>query len=408
MATDSGQELKRLDLQAFREETRDWLAEHCPASMRQKISPSEAVSGGNKRRSSNPQAYVWLERMAARGWTVPTWPKEYGGAGLDTESFKVLLEELQRIDARPPLGGMGVNMLGPTLLEYGTPEQKRRFLPPIARGEVAWCQGYSEPGAGSDLASLQTSAEDAGDHWLINGSKIWTSGATHADWMFVLVRTDRDAPKHQGISFLLLSMDSPGVSVKPITLIDGKAPFCQTFFDDVKVPKDQLVHRVNEGWGVAKRLLQHERSGLAALAAADSMGPMERIKPECSLPELAQRYAAPEPVDPVVRAEVTAMEMRKRAFFLTQRRALEQSQAGTPGAETSIFNYIEAEFVKAQLDLQLRLRGTRGVGWAGIGFSEQELDMGRLWLEARAISIAGGSNEVQLNIIAKRVLGLPD
>ena len=397
-----------MDLEVFRAQTRSWLAQQCPPSMRRKIVPSEALNGGNKRRSSNPEAYLWLERMAQKGWTVPTWPSEYGGAGLDADALKVLLEELQRIGARPPLGGMGVSMLGPTLLEYGTPEQKERHLPAIARGEVAWCQGYSEPGAGSDLASLQTSAEDAGDHWLVNGSKIWTSGAMHADWMFCLVRTDKHAPKHQGISFVLLSMDSPGVTVKPITLIDGKAPFCQTFFDDVKVPKENLVHRLNEGWGVAKRLLQHERSGLAALAAADSMGPMERIKPSCSLPELAQRYAAPAAVEPALRGAVIDSEMRKRAFFLTQQRALEQSAASTPGAETSIFNYVEAEFVKTQLDLQMQIRGSRGVGWTGSMFTEEELDMGRLWLEARSISIAGGSNEVQLNIIAKRVLGLPD
>lgn len=397
-----------MDLQAFREETRAWLAGNCPSSMCQKVAPADAINGGRKRISSNPDAYVWLERMAEKGWTVPTWPVEYGGAGLDTDGFRVLLEELQRINARPPLVGMGVSMLGPTLLEYGSEAQKQRHLPPIARGEVAWCQGYSEPGAGSDLASLQTAAEDAGDHWLVNGSKIWTSGASHADWMFCLVRTDRSAPKHRGISFVLLSMDSPGVTVKPITLIDGKAPFCQTFFDDVKVPKEDLVHRPGEGWGVAKRLLQHERSGLAALASADSMGPMERIKPEGSLPELAQRYAAPDPVEPALRAAVIDLELRKRAFFLTQQRALEQTEASTPGAETSIFNYVEAEFVKSQLDLQMRIRGTRGVGWQGAPFSEEELGMGRLWLEARAISIAGGSNEVQLNIIAKRVLGLPD
>jgi alkylation response protein AidB-like acyl-CoA dehydrogenase len=397
------------DLNDFRAETRDWLEENCPASMRTRMVPGEDAGGGSKRRSSNPDAYLWLERMAGRGWTVPTWPVEYGGAGLDKEHFVVLLEELQRIKARPPLGGMGVSMIGPTLLEYGTEEQKLRHLPPIARGELAWCQGYSEPGAGSDLASLQTRAEDKGDYYLINGSKIWTSGANYADWIFCLVRTNRDVPKHNGISFLLFSMDSPGVSTKPIVLINGHSPFCQTFFDDVKVPKNDLVHEVDKGWTVAKRLLQHERSGLAALASADTAGPLERIKPSLRLADLAAAYSDTSALDdPVLRQDIVANEMLKQAFVLTQQRAVEESAANTPGAATSIFKYVEANYVQAQLELQLRIRGLQGVGWGGAQFTEEETRMTRLWLEAKAISIAGGSNEIQLNIIAKRVLGLPD
>jgi alkylation response protein AidB-like acyl-CoA dehydrogenase len=377
--------------------------------MRTKMAPGEEVGGGKKRRSTNPDAYLWLERMATKGWTVPTWPKEYGGAGLDKQHFLVLLEELQLIHARPPLGGMGVTMIGPTLLEYGSEDQKQRHLPGIARGDVAWCQGYSEPGAGSDLASLQTRAEDKGDHYVVNGSKIWTSGAQHADWIFCLVRTDPDAPKHDGISFLLFSMDDPGVTVKPIELINGHSPFCQTFFDDVKVPKQDLVHKVNRGWSVAKRLLQHERSGLAALASADTSGPMERIKPSLSLPELARHYSGAErTIDPTLRSDVIDNEMLKRAYLLTQQRAVQESETDTPGATTSIFKFVEAEYVKAQLELQQRIRGTQALGWSGTGFSTEELSMTRLWLEAKAISIAGGSNEIQLNILAKRVLGLPD
>ncbi len=400
-----GEKMSRLD--DFRAETRDWLEANCPASMRTRIVAGEEVNGGSKRRSTNPDAYVWLERMAERGWTVPTWPREYGGGGLDKDEFLVLLEELQRIHARPPLGGMGVTMIGPTLLEYGSEEQKQRHLPRIANGEVAWCQGYSEPGAGSDLASLQTKAADRGDHFLVNGSKIWTSGASHADWIFCLVRTDPAAPKHQGISFLLFSMDSPGVSVKPIELLNGKSPFCQTFFDDVKVPKEDLVHNLNEGWTVAKRLLQHERSGLAALASADTAGPLERIRPELPLGQLAAEYAGGD-IEPGLRRDVIANDMMKQAFHLTQQRTVEESAGGTPGAATSIFKFVEAEYVKAQLELQLRIRGTQGVGWSGEAFTDMELGMARLWLEAKSISIAGGSNEIQLNIIAKRVLGLPD
>ena len=392
----------------FRLSTRAWLNENCPSSMRSAMPDNERVEGGNKRRSDNPDSYLWLERMAERGWTVPTWPVAYGGGGLDKDLFLVLLEELQRINARPPLGGMGVSMIGPTLLEYGTEEQKLRHLPPIARGEIAWCQGYSEPGAGSDLASLQTAAEDRGDHFVVNGSKIWTSGAGHADWIFCLVRTDKEAPKHQGISFVLFSMDSPGVSTKPIELLNGHSPFCQTFFDDVKVPKADLVHNLNEGWSVAKRLLQHERSGLATLASADTAGPLERIKPSVPLGELAQSYDGGVISDKGLRAQIIGNEMLKRAFLLTQQRTVEESAAKTPGAATSIFKFVEAEYVKQQLELQMQIRGTRGLGWEGDDFAEEELRMTRLWLEAKSISIAGGSNEVQLNIIAKRVLGLPD
>lgn len=395
------------ELNAFRRETRSWLEQNCPASMRTRMVPGEEVNGGSKRRSTNTEAYLWLERMAARGWTVPTWPEAYGGAGLDKDHFVVLLEELQRIGARPPLGGMGVTMLGPTLLEYGTEQQKLRHLPRIARGEVAWCQGYSEPGAGSDLASLATRAEDKGDYFLVNGSKIWTSGAQYADWIFCLVRTDPDAPKHDGISFLLFSMDDPGVTVKPIEMINGGSPFCQTFFDDVRADKQDLVGELNKGWTVAKRLLQHERSGLAALASADTAGPMQRIRPSLTLAALARSYDQGEtPWD--LRLAIVDNEMRKRAFLLTRQRAVDESEANTPGAATSIFNYVEAEYVKSQLELQIQIRGTQALGWQGESFSDEELAMTRLWLEAKAISIAGGSNEVQLNIIAKRVLGLPD
>ena len=393
----------------FRTETRDWLEENCPASMRTRMVAGEDVGGGRKRKSTNPDAYVWLERMAEKGWTAPTWPKEYGGGGLPKDEFLILLEELQRIKARPPLGGMGITMIGPTLLEYGTEDQKKRHLPSIINGDIAWCQGYSEPGAGSDLASLQTKAESQGDHYLVNGSKIWTSGAMHADWIFCLVRTDTQVPKHEGISFLLFSMDSPGVSVKPIELLNGHSPFCQTFFDDVQVPKIDLIHKENQGWRVATRLLQHERSGLASLASADTAGPLQRIKPSMPLPDLAKRYAGADVIaDAVLRDEIVVNEMQKRAFNLTQARAVAESEADTPGAATSIFNYIEAEYVKEQLELQNRIRGTQAFGWEGDSFTSEEIGMCRLNLEAKSISIAGGSNEIQLNIIAKRVLGLPD
>jgi len=369
----------------------------------------EDVTGGRKRKSTNPDAYLWLQRMAEKGWTAPTWPEEYGGGGLGKDDFLILLDELQRIQARPPLLGMGISMIGPTLLEYGSEEQKLRHLPAIVRGDVAWCQGYSEPGAGSDLASLRTRAEDKGDYYEVSGSKIWTSGALHADWIFCLVRTDAQAAKHEGISFLLFSMDSPGVSVKPIEMLNGQSPFCQTFFDAVEVPKTDRLHKENQGWSVAKRLLQHERSGLASLASADQAGPLQRIKPSIPLAQLAMHYANSRQInDLVLRDEIIGNDMRKQAFTLTQARAVAESEANTPGATTSIFNYIEAEYVKEQLELQNRIRGTQAFGWEGDSFTDEEISMCRLNLEAKSISIAGGSSEIQLNIIAKRVLGLPD
>lgn len=396
-------------IENFRKETRGWLEANCPASMRTRMVAGEDLGGGRKRKGTNPDAYVWLGRMAEKGWTAPTWPKEYGGGGLPKDEFLILLEELQRIKARPPLGGMGISMIGPTLLEYGTEDQKQRHLPSIIKGDIAWCQGYSEPGAGSDLASLQTRAEDKGDYYLVNGSKVWTSGAMHADWIFCLVRTNPQAPKHEGISFLLFSMDSPGVSVKPIEMLNGHSPFCQTFFDDVEVSKIDLVHKENQGWSVAKRLLQHERSGLASLASADKAGPLQRIKPSMSLADLAKHYADSDVIaDAALRDEIVVNEMQKRAFNLTQARAVAESEANTPGAATSIFKYIEAEYVKDQLELQNRARGTQAFGWEGDAFTREEISMCRLNLEAKSISIAGGSNEIQLNIIAKRVLGLPD
>ena len=396
------------DVKEFRSATRSWLEDNCPTSMRKPMVPGEEVVGGRKHRSNNPEAYLWLERMAERGWTAPTWPMEFGGGGLCKDEFMILLDEMQRIGARPPLGGMGITMIGPTLLEYGTEDQKHRHLPPIVRGETAWCQGYSEPGAGSDLASLSTLAISEGDDYLVNGSKIWTSGADYADWIFCLVRTDTKAAKHDGISFLLFSMESEGIAVQPIKLINGDSPFCQTFFDNVRVPKADRIHHENQGWTVAKRLLEHERSGLAALTSADSAGPMQRIKPHLPLAELATRYNPNGVIEGVLRDDIIANEMLQRTYLLTQVRAIAESEAETPGATTSIFKYIEAEYVKAQLELQIRIRGTQSQGWEGDAFTEEELRMGRLNLEAKSISIAGGSNEIQLNIIAKRVLGLPD
>ena len=398
------------ELSEFRSETRAWLEENCPASMRTPMVEDEMVNGGSKRRSTNPDSYVWLDRMADKGWTVPNWPKEYGGAGLGKDEYVVLLEEMARINARSPLQGMGVTMIGPTLLEFGNDDQKQRHLPQIANGEIRWCQGYSEPGAGSDLASLQTRAEDKGDYFLINGQKIWTSGANFADWIFCLVRTDPQAPKHEGISFLLFTMDQPGVETRPIRLISGASPFCETFFSDAIAQKNDLVHQLNRGWTVAKRLLQHERSGIHTLAAA-ATGRNARVSTGLSLPEAARQYVGfrdGKLADAGLREDILRHRMNSKAFALTQSRSVQESEGGTAGAATSIFKFYGAEIRKEQLELQLKTRGTQSLGWEGDMFSDEELEITRNWLGSKAGSIAGGSNEVQLNILAKRVLGLPD
>lgn len=392
---------------SFREEVRSWLEENCPASMRTPMPENETVWGGRRQTFVNPDAKLWLDRMAERGWTCPTWPKEYGGGGLNAEENKILAEELRRINARPALQSFGIWMLGPALLEFASHEQKLTYLPPICRGEIRWCQGYSEPGYGSDLAGLQTRAEDKGDHYLVNGSKIWTSYADEADWIFCLVRTDPDAPKHEGISFLLFDMASEGVSTAPIKLISGSSPFCQTFFDDVQVPKDQLVGELNKGWTIAKRLLQHERQMISGIGGISALGGSGR-----RLEDVAKDYAGEEAgriADPALRNNLTIQKINDQAFQYTMLRAGEEAKTGKPdGNLASIFKYYGTEQNKRKYELLLSIMGSQATGWEGDGFSDKELSTTRQWLRSKANSIEGGTSEVQLNVIAKRVLGLPD
>ncbi len=392
------------ELDEFRAETRAWLAENCPAGAR---GPGLIPSGSTKIKIRDRDTLLWLDRMIEKGWTVPDWPREYGGGGLDKEEFLILVEEMSRIRARPALSGFGTNMIGPTLLEFGTEQQKKTHLLRIAQAQVEWCQGYSEPGSGSDLASLRTSAEDAGDHYVINGQKIWTSGAHLADWMFILVRTDPNVPKHDGISFMLLPMDQPGVTIKPIRLISGESPFNETFFDNAIASKDDLVGQLNKGWTVGKRLLQHERSGMQALVrAATDDGGLETSLTDVAKASLGE--AEGKIADPTYRAEVTAYEMNAHALRLAQRRAVEESEGGTPGPVTSIFKMYASELQQERNDLATRLGGYRGFGADRNAFTAEELENTRQWLAFRAASIYSGSNEIQRNIIAKRVLGLPD
>lgn len=395
------------DLTTFRTETRNWLETNCPASMRTPMPEHETVWGGRNQQWTNNDSKLWLERMAEKGWTVPRWPTEYGGGGLTADQDKVLQQELGRIKARSPLQSFGIWMLGPALLEFATEEQKQHYLPQIARGEIRWCQGYSEPNFGSDLAGLQTKAEDQGDHYLVNGAKIWTSYANEADWIFCLVRTDQQASKHEGISFLLFDMASEGVSTSPIQLISGASPFCQTFFDDVRVPKTQLVGELNKGWGIAKRLLQHERQMISGIGGNSALGGSSS-----KLQDVAKAYVGEEAgriADPAIRDKVAVQEINDKAFQLTMARAGEEAKAGkADGNLASIFKFYGTEQNKRKYERMLEIMGTQAVGWEGDAFSDKEIGTTRQWLRSKANSIEGGTSEVQLNVIAKRVLGLPD
>ena len=388
----------------FRLETRDWLDSNCPRGAR---GPGPISNGSTKFPVRDSDTRLWLDRMIEKGWTAPTWPKQYGGGGLNTEQYVVLIEELRRINARAPLAGMGISLIGPTLLEFGSDDQKQRHLPLIVRGERAWCQGYSEPNAGSDLASLQTRAVDNGDHFIVNGSKIWTSGAQVADWIFVLVRTNPDVPKHEGISFVLMDMAQEGIRVSPIRLLSGESPFCQTFFDNAIAKKEDLVGELNKGWTVGKRLLQHERGSMASLVGGGASREEGR-----SLEDEAKDYAGVEGgriADATLRSRVVESNMNSHAFQLTQRRTVEETEDGsTPGPQTSIFKMYGTELQQARSQLLLEMRGSAALGWEGAEFLPRNIAGTREWLAGRASSIYSGSNEIQRNIVAKRVLGLPD
>jgi alkylation response protein AidB-like acyl-CoA dehydrogenase len=400
------------DLQEFRQEVRTWLAENAPESLRGRPATDiEGVWGGRKWEPSHPDERVWLERMGAKGWTAPTWPAEYGGGGLSKEEAKILAEELKAISMPPALVGFGLTMIGPTLLRFGNEAQKKQHLPKIVRGEIRWCQGYSEPGSGSDLASLQTKAARDGDHFVINGTKVWTSYADQADWIFALVRSDSSGKKQEGITFILIDMDDPGVKVSPILLISGKSPFCETHFTDVRVPVENVVHEIGAGWTVAKALLGHERTMIADTFGGAGMRP-RKAGERSFLPSLAvERIGEVDGrvADPIVRDQVSQIEMDSRAFALTVQRTKDAAKAGhQPGPESSMFKVYGTELNMRRYELMVRVLGPDALGWEGPGFDGFALDTTREWLRSRGNSIEGGTSEIQLNIIAKRVLGLPD
>jgi len=390
------------DLDKFRSEVREWLAENCPTSMRSETgdvltsSANDICWGGRKFVFQSEDQKRWLERMGAKGWTVPTWPKEYGGGGLSKAESKVLAEEMQRINARSPLLSFGIWMLGPALLKFGSHEQKLEHIPKIARGEIRWCQGYSEPNAGSDLASLATKAEDKGDHYVINGQKVWTSYADKADWIFCLVRTKSD-DKHNGISFVLFDMESKGVSTKPIKLISGSSPFCETFFDDVVVPKTNLVGEENKGWTIAKYLLTHERTSISGMSAPKALHSVAADK-------LGLVDGALE--DKILRHQIAELEIDEAAFMYTMERAQDEAKAGNDmGAFSSLLKAYGMEVNKARHEINLKINGSDSFEWEGQFSNNGEIARG--WLRTKGNSIEGGTTEVQLNIISKHILGLP-
>jgi len=389
------------ELAEFRAQTRAWLLANCPASMREPMrSEADICWGGRQFKFTCDDQRLWLQRMAERGWTVPTWPRAYGGGGLSGEEAKVLAQEMRALQCRAPLQSFGIWMLGPALLKFGNEAQMLEHLPRIARGEIRWCQGYSEPNAGSDLASLATRAEDAGDHYIVNGQKIWTSYADKADWIFCLVRTDA-AKKHTGISFVLFDMASPGVSTRPIQLISGQSPFCETFFDNVRVDKRNLVGTEGGGWDVAKYLLGHEREMIGSIgdrAAAKPVG--QRAVAAIGL-DASGRLD-----DPMLRAQIAEFEADEAAFRLMMERAGDLGRAGQAHpALPSMLKYYGAELNKRRWELMMALGGHDALEWESERSRQGEA--ARTWLRTKANSIEGGTSEIQLGIIAKRILQLP-
>jgi alkylation response protein AidB-like acyl-CoA dehydrogenase len=392
---------------AFRQEAQVWLDENFPKTLSGR--GAELLGNGEGGTPLTGEALTWCQRLGSKGWGTPTWPAEYGGADLDQSHARVLQEEMGRVGAFNPiplLAGMGVTMVGPTILEYGTDDQKAQHLPPISRGEIRWCLGYSEPNAGSDLASLSTKAEDDGDAWRVNGQKVWTSGADISQWCGALVRTDPKAKKHSGISFLMLKMDQPGIETRPIKLISGFSPFCETFFNDARAEKSDMLGHLNDGWSVGKRLLQHER--VSQTGARGTPGPKSE-----PLQALAKRYIGSDAngqlADPDLRIRLANHLMAAKAHGLTIDRITAEARGNvTVSASASILKNSATNVAQTQAELSLEIMGHNGLGWEGEGFGDHELQTVRTWLFGKAMSIYGGSAEVQNNIISKNILGLPE
>lgn len=391
-----------MSLESFRSEVREFLAAHCPESMRQPIlEESDTYWGGRHAHFKNEDQEKWFKAMAKRGWTTPTWPKKYGGGGLSKDEARILRKEMEKLNCRPPLMSFGIWMLGPALLQFGTEEQREKYLPDIIQGRIRWCQGYSEPGAGSDLANLQTMAISSGDEYIVNGQKVWTSYADKADMIFALVRTEQGGKKQIGITFLLIDMALEGVSTRPIKLISGKSPFCETFFDNVRVPKANVVGEENAGWTVAKYLLTHERSAISGAVDADVRTPLSHYaKKAIGIGPDGRLH------DQVLRSQIAAWEIDGAAFKFTLERINEEMKSGQAiGARSSFMKYYGSELNKRKYELRLECEGQDALGWRGVRYNDGKV--ARQFCRTKGNSIEGGTSEIQLNIIAKHILGLP-
>jgi alkylation response protein AidB-like acyl-CoA dehydrogenase len=382
-------------------ETRKWLEDNCPLSMREPTKdPSQLYWGGRNGEFSSDDQKLWFERMLEKKWIVPYWKVKYGGGGLSNEQNNILNQEMGRLGCRKPHYNFGISMLGPAMLKFASEEQKLNYLPDIVQGKIRWCQGYSEPNAGSDLANLQTKAEDKGDYFLVTGSKVWTSYAEKADWIFCLVRTDSSSSKHTGISFLLIDMASEGVSTRPIKLISGKSPFCETFFDSVKVPKANLVGTLNDGWTIAKYLLTHERQMIGGIGETDKK---LHISDE-AINVMSKNNGILS--NTILRSKISEFEMNEEIFDLTIRRTMDEEKSGNnSGAASSFFKYYGTELNIQREELRLKINGFSSTEWNSK--ASENGKQARYFCRTKGNSIEGGTHEVQLNIIAKRILGLP-
>ncbi len=389
-----------VDLTDFRLETREWLEDNCPVSMREKLTDANQLFwGGRNGEFYNQDQKVWFEKMLEKKWIVPYWETKYGGGGLTPQQNNVLNQEMARLGCMQPHINFGITMLGPAMLKFASEEQKLHYLPQICEGKIRWVQGYSEPNAGSDLANLQTKAEDKGDHFLVTGSKVWTSYGDKGDWIFCLVRTDTSS-KHSGVSFLLIDMVSEGVTTRPIKLISGNSPFTETFFDSVKVPKENLVGTLNEGWTIAKYLLTHERQMIGGIGDTNKK---EYLRDQAII-AIGKNNGLLS--DTMLRAKIAELEMNQEIFDLTIQRAMDEHKAGNDsGAASSFFKYYGTELSIQNEELKLSINGFKACEW-----TSKESNNGmqaRYFCRTKGHSIEGGTHEVQLNIIAKRILGLP-
>jgi pimeloyl-CoA dehydrogenase large subunit len=387
---------------AFRDAARTFFRTEIPAEIRRKVAEG---------RSLTKQEIVTSHRLLhGRGWAVPHWPREWGGLDLSPIERYILREEMQRAAVPYPLP-FNADMVGPVIATFGSEAQKRRFLPPTAALDIWWCQGFSEPGAGSDLAGLKTRAERQGDHYVVNGQKTWTTLAHHADWIFCLVRTDRAAKKQQGISFLLIDMASPGITVRPIITIDGAHEVNEVFFDEVKVPAENLVGQENKGWDYAKFLLSNERTGIARIGISKQR--VDRAK------RLAREVPAGEGTlwdDADFRRRVAALEIRLKALEITQLRVVAAAREGSdrPDPNSSILKIRGSELQQAATELLMEVAGPYALPLADRDATSNEPPVAPEWATLaaesyfgnRKVTIYGGSNEIQRNIIAKAFLGL--